>query len=170
MKNVIFIIAVMLLFLQGCTSPNSPNYPISPSDIEPQTYTYLELNGDKSEVWKKARNHIATVYGDSKDVMRVGDESEGSLLGKGLIQWKMMDSAISPYCYSKYDIRFLAKDGKARLQLELLPGAPAGSECVGWTLPSKHGYNQVLEKFESMAKRFEKSLRGEGSLETMSDF
>ncbi|EOX1508754.1 DUF4468 domain-containing protein [Vibrio cholerae] len=133
-------------------SADSVNYPISQSDIQPQTYTFLDLKGDKGELRKKARNHIATVYGDSKEVMRVEDESEGSLIGKGLVQWKIIDSAISPYCYSSYDIRFLAKDGRARLQLELLPGVPAGSECVAWTLPSKYGCDQVLTKFGLMAK------------------
>lgn len=102
--------------------------------------------------------------------MRVEDESEGSLIGKGLVQWKMIDSAISPYCYSSYDIRFLAKDGKARLQLELLSGVPAGSECVAWTLPSKYGYDQILVKFGLMAKTFETILRSEDSIGGINDF
>ncbi|WP_039462414.1 DUF4468 domain-containing protein [Vibrio navarrensis] len=169
MKNIIFSL-LMIVSIQGCTSVDSVNYPISQSDIQPQTYTFLDLKSDKSELWKKARNHIATVYGDSKEVMRVEDESEGSLIGKGLVQWKMLDSAISPYCYSSYDIRFLAKDGRARLQLELLPGVPAGTECGAWTLPSKYGYEQILAKFETMAKKFETSLRGEDSIGSMSDF
>ncbi len=156
MKNIIFSL-LMIVSIQGCTSVDSVNYPISQSDIQPQTYTFLDLKSDKRELWKKARNHIATVYGDSKEVMRVEDESEGSLIGKGLVQWKMLDSAISPYCYSSYDIRFLAKDGRARLQLELLPGVPAGTECGAWTLPSKYGYEQILAKFETMAKKFETS-------------
>lgn len=157
--------------LQGCaTDPSSPNYPISQSEIQAQTYTYLNLKGNKTELWKSARNYIATAYGDNKAVLRVEDESEGTLIGKGIIKWKMMDVSLSPYCYSEYDIRFIAKDNKARLQLELLPGVPSISECVAWELPSKYGYDQILSDFSMISKQFESNLSGEGKLETMSDF
>lgn len=137
----------LALALQGCaTNPNSPDYPISQSDVQAQTYTYVGLDGSKGELWKKARNYIATSYGDSKAVLRVEDENSGTLIGKGIIKWKMLTSSLSPYCYSEYDIRFVSKDNKARLQLELLAGVPSMSECVAWTLPSKYGIRNSTYK------------------------
>lgn len=157
--------------LQGCaTDPNSPDYPISQSDVQAKTFTYIDLGSNKAELWKRARNYIATAYGDSKAVLRVEDESSGTLIGKGLIRWKMLTTPLSPYCYSEYDIRFVAKDSKARLQLELLQGVPAISECSGWSLPSKYGYEQILSSFSAMSEQLESSLRGEGKLDAMNNF
>ena len=170
MKNK-FLLCCLILSIQGCsTDPNSPNYPISQVEVKPQTYTYLNLTDNKSDLWKKARNYIASAFGNSKAVLRVEDDADGTLIGKGLIQWKMLDNALSPFCYSNYDIRFVAKENKARLQLELLPGVPAGSECVAWQLPSRYGYNQILMKFSDISSQLENSLRGEGKIESMSDF
>lgn len=159
-----------MVFLGCATNPNSPDYPISQSNVQAETFTYINLDSDKAELWKRARNYIATAYGDSKAVLRVEDESSGTLMGKGLIRWKMLTSSLSPYCYSEYDIRFVAKDSKARLQLELLPGVPAISECSAWSLPSKYGYEQILSSFATMSEQLEASLRGEGKLDAMSDF
>lgn len=157
--------------LQGCaTDPSSPDYPISQSDVHAQTYTYVDLDGSKDELWKKARNYIASAYGDSKAVLRVEDENSGTLIGKGIIKWKMLTSSLSPYCYSEYDIRFVSKDNKARLQLELLAGVPSISECVAWPLPSKYGYQQITDKFLQISSELEISLRGKGKLESINDF
>ncbi len=170
MKNYL-VISTITLGLLGCaTNPNSPDYPISNTDIQPQTYTYVNLQTDKTELWKKARNYIATAYGDSKAVLRVEDESSGTLTGKGIIRWKMLTSTFSPYCYSEYEIRFVAKDNKARLQLELLPGVPAISECLAWSLPSKYGYEQILSSFLTMSGQLESNLRGEGKIDAMNNF
>lgn len=170
MKNKI-ILCCFILGIQGCTNaPSSPNYPIPPKEVKAQTYTYLDLNDNKSDLWKKARNYIASAFGDSKAVLRVEDEDDGTLIGKGLIQWKMLDSVLSPYCYSNYDIRFVAKENKARLQLELLSGVPTGSECVAWKLPSRYGYNQILMKFNNMSSQLKNILKGEGKIESMKDF
>lgn len=170
MKNK-FILCCLILAIQGCaTDSNSPNYPIPQLEVKAQTYTYLDLNDNISNLWKKARNYIASAFGNSKAVIRIEDEAGGTLIGKGIIQWKMLDSTLSPYCYSNYEIRFIAKENKARLQLELLPGVPAGSECVAWKLPSRYGYNQVVMKFNDISSQLENSLRGKGKIESMSDF
>lgn len=167
-KKYLTTVATAFLVLQGCASVN--DYPIKANELEVQTYTYTDLSGSKLELWKSARNYLATAYGDSKSVLRVEDENQGTLIGKGLVKWRMLDSALSPYCHSEYDIRFVAKDHKARLQLELIPGAPALSECVAWTLPSKTGYTQILEQFNLISSGLESSLKGDGKLESMTDF
>jgi hypothetical protein len=74
MKNIILSLIITLALVGCVTDPNSPYAMIPLSEVEAQTYTYTELNGNKSELWKKARNYIATVYGDSKSVFRVEDE------------------------------------------------------------------------------------------------
>ncbi len=169
MKNKILGIVILLVLFGCANNPNAPDYPISQSKVKAQTFTYTDLDGDKEELWEKARNYIATVYGDSKAVLRVEDEKNGTLIGKGLIGWKIFSSALSPTCHSEYDIRFVAKDNKARLQLELLSGAPALSGCT-WKLPSNFGYEQVISEFERMSSELESALRGSGKIEKMQDF
>lgn len=170
MKKLLISFSICSALLGCATDPNSPDYPISQSDVRAETFTYIDLGSDKTELWKKARNYIATAYGNSNAVLRVEDESSGTLIGKGLVQWKMLTTPLSPYCYSEYDIRFVAKDSKARLQLELLPGVPAISECSAWSLPSKYGYEQILSSFSTMSEQLESSLRGEGKLDAMKNF
>lgn len=169
--NKLTIVTFISFLMLGCaTDPSSPDHPISQSEVQAKTYTYTNLDGNKVQLWKKARNYIATVYGDSKSVLRVEDEVEGTLIGKGLVRWQMINSVLSPYCYSEYDIRFVAKDSWARLQLELLSGAPAVSECTGWVLPSRFGYEQILAKFDVISQNMESTLKGDGKLEAMTDF
>jgi hypothetical protein len=170
MKKLLISFSICLALLGCATNPNSPDYPISQTDVQAETFTYIDLGSDKTELWKRARNYIATAYGDSKAVLRVEDETSGTLMGKGLIRWKMLTTPLSPYCYSEYDIRFVAKDNKARLELELLPGVPAISECSAWSLPSKYGYEQILSSFSTMSEQLESSLRGEGKLDAMKNF
>jgi len=169
MKNKI-LGSVISLLLVGCASnPNAPAHPISESMLKLQTYTYTDLNGTRSDLWKKALNYMATTYGDSKAVLRVEDELEGVLIGKGLVRWQKYDSFLSPNCLSEYDIRFIAKNNKARLQLELLRGVPAASEC-NWALPSNYGYKQILSQFSNISGNLKSALHGEGKLESMQDF
>jgi hypothetical protein len=171
MKNIILSLIITLALVGCVTDPNSPYVMIPSSEVEAQTYTYTELNGNKSELWKKARNYIATVYGDSKSVFRVEDEVDGVLLGKGVINWSMgggtASLGVKHYCSSEYDIRFVAKDNKAQLQLKI---SKTILECKNWITPSRYGYAEILREFERMSKELEASLRGNGQLESMHDF
>ena len=168
MKRV-FALTVLALSIQGCVS-TPENSPISKEELKVKTYTYTNLNGDKELIWQKARNYLASTYNNSNAILRVSDEETGTLIGKGAFKWKLLDQFGSPYCLSDYQIRFIAKDSKARLQLELLEGVPPLSECLGWPLPSGYGYQQIMSEFDGISTGLETSLRGEGKIESMSDF
>ena len=169
MKNII-LTTVFLSSMVGCANTDPALIPIKPTELEVSTYTYLDLDTDKAELWSRARNYIATIYGDSKSVLRVEDKEEGLLVGKGLTSWKMHPDRFSVYCHSEYQIRFLAKDNKARLQLELLEGTPSVSRCVAWTLPSGYGHEQIKAEFLGISKGLEQALRGAGEIDAMDDF
>lgn len=168
MKRV-FALTVLALSIQGCAS-TPENSPISKEELKLKTYTYTNLDGDKALIWQKARNYLASTYNNSNTILRVSDEEAGTLIGKGAFKWKLLDQFGSPYCLSDYQIRFIAKDSKARLQLELLDGVPPLSECLGWPLPSGYGYQQIMSEFDDISTGLERSLRGEGKIESMSDF
>ncbi|MGF1906661.1 hypothetical protein [Aliivibrio salmonicida] len=151
---------MLIALLAGCSSHLSPlDSPISASDIKAQTFTYTELSDKQKVLWEKARRHIISTYGKSQPILRVENESNGTLLGKGLVQWKKSSSSDSTHCYSEYDIRFMTRDHKARLQLTLLPGIPTKSECDDWGLPSQYGYEQILDKFTVMSDDLGSVLR-----------
>ncbi len=156
-QSVVLILATLL---SGCSTQLSPlDSPITVFDIKAQTFTYNGLNGKQTTLWEKARRHIIVTYGQSQPILRVENKASGTLLGKGLVRWKLSSALESRYCYSEYDIRFMARDHKARLQLTLLPGVPTQSECDDWGLPSQYGYDQILDKFELISDNLDSVLR-----------
>ena len=141
--------------------------------VEPMPLTSKQLNFQydyrvegvkKVELWKRARNHIATIFGDSKSVIRVADENEGVIYGRGLVGWTF-DTLAAVSCLSNFDLRFKAKDGKARMQIELLNRVPALSECKGFSLPHEDGYNQIKINFSNIDKGMKKALSKKSSLD-----
>lgn len=157
MNRPAIIVLIASSILVGCTHLTPLELPILRSDIQTQTYTYNELNGKQDELWEKARKHIHTEYGQGEPVIRVANQMNGTLLGKGVVSW-----TISPetqlYCYSEYDFRLMARNNKARFQLKLLPGVLTKSNCEGRELPSQYGYKQIIDKFDLMSDRLERAL------------
>src|SRR5690606_4851272 len=137
MRSLILSTTVFTLgLLTGCAAPQmGPGATMVTEDVlQPHTYDYNISSATKDVLFQRARDYFATSFGDSRSVIRVQDEGEGLILGKGAAQWSV-HPASSPYpvlsCYSEYDVRFMAKDGKARLQVELIRGAPSYSVCSG---------------------------------------
>ena len=159
----------LLALLQGCQSTPEDKL-ITRDQLEAKTYTYVDLSANKDELWLRARNYLASTYVNSKTINRVSDKKDGTWIGKASIRWKMLDMTFSPYCLSDYQIRFISKDYKARLQLELLEGVPVLSECKGWPLPSGYGYKQIIEEFDHISSGLEDALKGKGKLEEMKNF
>lgn len=157
MKRVSIPALIASLVLVGCTHLTPLELPILASDIQAQTYTYNELTGKQNELWGKARIHILTMYGQDQPIIRVANQTNGTLIGKGVISWKILPSSQS-YCYSEYDFRLLARNNKARFQLQLLPGVQTKSNCKNWALPSQYGYKQIIDKFDIMADKLEFAL------------
>ena len=138
----------------ACSSTGSS---IRPADKNVQsvfTYDYEIANTSSKELLTRARDHLAKVYGDSNSVLKVQDKDSATLIGKGAATWTLMLNN----CSSQYSFQFLAKDNKARLQLELLYGAPTYSQCSGWDWPSESGYKEVVQHFEIISAELGKAL------------
>jgi hypothetical protein len=158
---IIFLTVIFLLSIIGCAGIQ----PIKDNVQKEFTYDYVVDGKTKSELWKNARNYFAAVYGDFTQVARVMDENEGTIIGKGLAPWYLLGNK----CGHEYHIRFMAKDGKARLQLELIPGVPPLSDCTGYPLPSEDGYQEIIKQFKEISLELEKALKGE-SKSTLNNF
>lgn len=157
-------------FLFGCASISPDRLPIT---TEKRDFVYdFEVSGkSKGELFKNARYFLATSYVDSKDVTRVEDENEGTIIGKAVSEWKLStDSWLIPYlpCYSRYNFFFVAKNEKARLQLSLVEGTVLPS--CGWRLPPKRDYPQIVEQFDSIAKELKNALNGSSEIERLKNF
>ncbi len=127
------------------------------------TYNYEIESVNQSNLWKRARDYFAGAYGDSRSVFRVMDENEGTIIGKGSSSWLVGNSMHAITCFTDYHIRFIAKDNKARLQLEIINEVQAASPCKGWPLPSKQGFELIAKSFDDSSKALEKALNGGGS-------
>lgn len=127
------------------------------------TYDYVVDSADKDVIWIRARDYFARVFGDSRSVLRVQDKESSTLIGKGAVSW----SLASNVCASEYNLQFMSKNGKARLQLELLEGVPSYSSCMGWPWPSRSGYQTVVSEFNSLSSGLESALKTNSSF---SDF
>lgn len=159
----------LLLTIQGCQS-TPDDRPISKEQLEVKTYTYVDLSASKETLWLRARDYLASTYVDSKTINRVSDKDEGIWIGYASTRWKMLDTTFTQNCLSDYQIRFVAKDNKARLQLELLDATPPLSMCRGWSLPSGYGYKQIMAEFDQISRGLEHALRGQSKLDDMKDF
>lgn len=158
--------------LAGCSAIPADSYPIT---NEPREFTYdFQVPGkSKAEIFKAAQQHFSMAYGDGRAVERSANEADGIYTGKALIRWTLLANQggfIKTQCLSNYEIIFIAKDGKARLQLALLEGAPPLSNCQGWPLPPKSDYPQIATQFNDSAKKLESALQGNSKLDSLRNF
>lgn len=175
MKAYKCVLMIAALFVSssslfGCASISPEKRPIT---TEKRDFIYdFEVHGkSKSELFKNARNFLATSYVDSKDITRVEDENEGTIIGKAVSQWNLStDSWLIPTlpCYSRYNFFFVAKNEKARLQLSLIEGTVLPS--CGWRLPPKRDYPQIVEQFNSIANELKNALNGSSEIEKLKNF
>ena len=163
MYKKIFSLLLVAFILSGCSS-----FPVSKSAQTKFNYDYKVPNETKNQLWTSARNYLAHAYGDSRSVFSVSDESDGILIGKGITDWT---ASSYPYlaCSSQYNIKFAAKDGKARLQLELLEGVVPGSKCQ-WSWPSKSGYKEIVSNFNKLGSGLGDALKGQSTTSDFMDF
>lgn len=151
-----------MAILSGCAG-------MIPADRSAQkefTFDFTLPGKSQNELWRSARDYFARAYGDSRSVFRVSDEKEGTFIGRGISPWDLA----SNICTTEYHIRFATKDGKARLQYELIEGVPAFSSCSGWPWPSRSGYKQIVDSFANSAKNLELALQDKDSKNKLMDF
>lgn len=156
------IIGAASFVLAGCAG-------MSPARNDAQsefTFDYQIQDKSKDELWKSARDYFAGAYGDSRSVFRVMDQDDGTIIGKGSASWMLLTNQ----CLTDYHIRFAAKDDKARLQFEIIRGAPALSQCQGWAWPTESGYKQIVNSFNAVSAGIESALNGNGDASSFKDF
>lgn len=164
MRTIAVLIAVGLL--AGCAGTMAELTPADRNAQKEFTYDFSLPGKSQTVLWRSARDYFAEEYGDSRSVFRVVDEKDGTLIGRGLAPWALAANR----CITEYQIRFAAKDGKARLQYELIEGVPALSQCPGWPWPSGNGYKQITDSFANSAKSLELALQGKSSKSKLKDF
>ena len=167
----LFSVVFVAVALSGCGSVPQEQLPIT---VEKRDFTYdfIVAGKTRDELFVRANDYLAVTYGNSKVVSRVEDPARGTIIGKAISSWGLTtDSFVIPHmpCYSNYDIYFVSKDGKARLQLSLVEGAPLPSSC-GWRLPPKRDYPQIVSQFNSIAKGLGDALNGRSVIDKISDF
>lgn len=157
--NKLISIGFISMLITGCAGMQ-----LAPKDAKRVfTYDYQITSVKKDVLWTRARDYFANTYGDSRSVLRVQDKTESSLIGRAAAIWPIGTIR----CSTEYNLKFQSKDGKARLQLELLEGVPSHSSCTGWAWPSQSGYESIVNGFNRLSGELEQALKS-GS--TFSDF
>tara|TARA_B110000879_G_scaffold66666_1_gene93390 strand:- start:468 stop:974 length:507 start_codon:yes stop_codon:yes gene_type:complete len=165
-RIAIFVISILV---SACAT-QMPIEPL-PADAKTEfTYDYSIPDTEKATLWKRARDHFAGAYGDSRSVFRVMDESEGTIIGKGVSFWAFGNPPYTVPCLTEYHIRFAAKDNKARLQISLINEVPASSRCTGWPLPTKIAYQEIVSSFVDHSNSLETALNGGGDVNDFKNF
>ena len=137
-----------ILLLTGCLKYAT----LTPQNSQFQfDYSISEKNQD--ELWTAARNYFATTYKDLNAVMEVQDKSSGLFIGKGATTWGLVGNVCSTY----HSIRFKAKDGKARLRLEIVE--EASPACKGWPVPSEEGLIEITKDLKEIGKGLDSALK-----------
>lgn len=152
-----FLTASLLLLLTGCASMEA----VDPRAQRSFTYDYSVENTSKNDLYERARDYFATAYRDSDAVLKVQDKDSGTLTGKGVASWLFGGTA---ECFADYNIRFMAKEGKARLNLEMLQGDRG---CGPYGAINKPGYDHIVAEFKAISNELGAALNSQGAF---SDF
>lgn len=161
--NKAVIILVIGLSLFGCAKWVLEPMPMNDT-VRNFQYDYNVVGVDKKDLFTRGRNHITSLFGDSKSVFRVTDKEEGMIIGKGLVSWIFAPPGLVVItCHTNFELRFKAKNERVRLQLELLRGIPSLSDCK--RLPSKDGYQEITRKFTIISEGIKKALQQKSSLD-----
>ena len=169
MKKTIPIFTLCLA-LTGCAMPDQRMNELITTEKRDFTYDYTIKGVDKNSLFKRARNHLATAVGDSKDVIRVEDAEQGVLIGRASASWIIHGGmGITVPCYSSADFYFIAKDEKAHLSLKIVEGIPVPAACK-WPLPSRDGYTQIVQTFENWSNELGTSLKEGSTVEQLGEF
>lgn len=148
----------------GCQSLG----PIKPETKRVFTYDFQIPDKTKQEIYNAAFTFIAMSYGDSNRVLKITDKESGLIAGKGISVW----SEIGTNRHTPHEFKFMAKTGRARLQLSI-PGTAQASSAGGvylWPLPTPGGYEQIVQQFNSFSQQLDSELKGNTKSSSFSDF
>lgn len=167
----IAVLLTVILAVTACGTVPPDQLPITNEKTEFQ-FDYSVPGAKKDELYIRANDYLAVSFNNSKVISRVDDKERGAIIAKAVSRWYLTVDGLmitSIPCYSNYDIYIIVKDGRARLQLALVPGAPNPSQC-GWTLPPKRDYPQIVRQFDAIGEEMGGALSGKGKIDTLNDF
>lgn len=170
MKKIV-LAAVAVSVLAGCVTVSPGQMPITTEQRE-FIFEYAAPTKSKKELFAAARNYFAVSYGNSKEVSRLEDEEQGTIIGKAIANWNLTVDGLllkSMPCASNYSIIYVAKEGKARLQLAITEGVAYPMTC-GWSLPPKRDYPQIVEHFKRISEGLENSIEGNSAVDKLKNF
>lgn len=147
------LLPITIFLITGCAGMA----PIAESSYQREfVYNYNIPGKTKANLFKAARENLALSYGDANKVLRIVDESEGTIVGKGIVSWRILPGAEST-CDYDYNIKFISKDERARLILNIA-GISRTSRC-GWDVPSVYGYDQIKKDFDAINASLDEALK-----------
>lgn len=149
--NKIIILLIIVLSLSSCLGINPMSLSVAERTFQ---YDYKIPGVSKIELFTRARNKIVLIFDHPKSVLRVTDKEEGKIIGRGLVGWQSW--LLGTYCYSFFELKFKAKDEKARLQLKIIRGA--SSQCAVFPLPNESGYQIIKRRFIDISEGIKKAL------------
>ena len=160
-----------LASLAGCAITAPPEaYPITTEQRE-FVYEFSAPGKSQKELFSVAREYFALTYGNSKEITRVEDEAQGTIIGRAIVPWDMTTgSTMIPSfpCASYYGVIYVAKDGKARLQLTLQDG-PAMASCQVQA-PPKRDYPQIVQQFQRVSIGLGDAIGGNSAVDKLRNF
>lgn len=168
-KNLVLLTCIFSL--SACGTVPTDQLPIT-SEKREFLFDYTVPGASKDELYIRANDYLAVSFNNSKVISRVDDKDRGAIIAKAVSNWSMTVDGLmitSIPCYSNYDIYIIVKEGRARLQLVLVPGAPNPSRC-GWVLPPKRDYPQIVRQFDAIGRELGTALSGKGKIDTLNDF
>lgn len=118
-------------------------------------FDYTVPGKNKSDIFKAARDSLAMSYGDSNKVFRVLDENDGTIIGKGIARCQLAP-VLNAICDYDYNIKFMSKDNRGRLQLTI--GGVANPQNCNWDRPSAYGSEQISKQMNEIGGLLDKAL------------
>lgn len=157
--------------LAGCAVTAPPDaYPITNEQRE-FVYEFAAPGKSQKELFSIAREYFALTYGNSKDVTRIEDEANGTIIGRAVVPWEMSTGSTtipSFPCASNYGVIYVAKEGRARLQLTLQDGA-AMATCQ-MQAPPKRDYPQIVQQFQRVSAGLRDAIGGNSPVDKLRNF
>lgn len=158
------LLAATISLLSGCKAMG----PISTDTKREFTFDYQISGKSKDELYSAALTFIAMSYGDSNSVLKITDKDGGLIAGKGMSVW----NEFGTNRHTPHELMFMAKEGRARLQLSI-PGTATKASFGGvyiWPMPSPGGYDQIVQQFNNFSASLENALEGSPESSNFSNF
>ena len=169
MKNITFIVLLMLVPCVACIAQKRTTLKewLTKLNIpQKEGYPFYEvvdsLNADSATIYKACKTAVAEAFQDSKDVIRLTDDAEGHIIGKGVVVFQTSYFLTQYNILVRFTVDMRVKGKKYRVQLkdiydyEVLPSnVPTKLEYACQKLPP----NNVERFLTAMDSRLKSGMK-----------